>query len=128
MGNGDYHPGPVVIICPFATCKKSHRVLNGVSAVSQLYSHWQEGHKDNKAARVLEARWRLELDNKDTSAAWLDARHPLILSNEEMDRLGGEEKGYEQIRKPAPDPTDFKPTFKLHTPEHRTWLEAVGSL
>ena len=65
MGDGDYHPGPVVIICPFATCKKSHRVLNGVSAVSQLYSHWQEGHKDNKAARVLEARWRLALDNKD---------------------------------------------------------------
>ena len=45
MGNADYHPNPCVIICPFATCKKSHRVLNGIGAVSQLYSHWKEGHK-----------------------------------------------------------------------------------
>ena len=35
---------------------------------------------------------------------------------------------YEQIRKPAPDPTDFKTAFELHTPEHCAWLEAVGSL
>eukprot|EP00966_Prymnesium_polylepis_P199090 4613453-Prymnesium_polylepis.1 len=42
-----------------------------------------------------------------------------------MDRLGGEEKGFEQIRKPTPDPTDFNPTFELHTPEHRAWLEAA---
>ena len=45
-----------------------------------------------------------------------------------MNRLGSEENGYEQIRKPAPDPTDFKPTFDLHTPECRMWLAAVGSL
>ena len=31
MGNADYHPSPVVLICPFDSCKKSHRVLNGVS-------------------------------------------------------------------------------------------------
>ena len=74
---------------------------------------------------MLEARW---LDNKNKSAQWLDQQHPLILSNEEMERLGGEEKGYEQIRKPAPDPTDFKTAFELHTPEHCAWLEAVGSL
>ena len=128
MGCADYHPSPCVLICPFATCKKSHRVLNGVSAVSQLYSHWKEGHKDNPAARVLEARWRLALDNMDKSAAWLDERQPLILSGDEMDRLGGEEEGYEPIRKPTPDPTDFKPTFELHTAEHRAWLEAVGTL
>ena len=41
MGDADYHPNPCVLICPFATCRKAHYHLNGFSAVSQLYSHWQ---------------------------------------------------------------------------------------
>ena len=56
MGNADYHPSPVVLICPFDSCKKSHRVLNGVSAVSQLYSHWKGRHASNPMAIVLEKR------------------------------------------------------------------------
>ena len=27
MGNADYHPSPVVLICPFDSCKKSHRSM-----------------------------------------------------------------------------------------------------
>ena len=61
-------------------------------------------------------------------AAGLDAREPLILSNEEMDRLGGEEAGYQRIRSPTTDATDFSPTFALHTDEHRAWLLATGTL
>ena len=54
MGSADYHPNPCVLICPFATCRKSHYHLNGFSTVSQLYSHWQQNHAKNKAARTLE--------------------------------------------------------------------------
>ena len=74
MGNADYHPSPVVLICPFDSCKKSHRVLNGVSAVSQLYSHWKGRHASNPMAIALEKRWRLALDNKHKSKEWLDAQ------------------------------------------------------
>jgi hypothetical protein len=44
MGDADYHPNPCILICPFATCRKSHYHLNGFSAVSQLYSHWKKKH------------------------------------------------------------------------------------
>ena len=73
-------------------------------------------------------RWRLALDNKDKSKEWLDAQKPLILSNEEMDRLGGKEQGYQRIRSPTADATDFKPAFSLHTDEHRAWLQATGTI
>ena len=63
---------------PFASCKKGRYQLNGIGAVSQLYSHWQDRHGENPAARVLEARWRLALDNKDKSKLWLDERVPLL--------------------------------------------------
>ena len=130
MGNADYHPSPVVLICPFDSCKKSHRVLNGVSAVSQLYSHWMGRHASNPMAIALEKRWRLALDNKHKSKEWLDAQPgcALCLTCEEADRLGGEEAGYEQIRPPKPDPTDFKLTFDLNTEEHRAWKAAVGTI
>ena len=52
----------------------------------------------------------------------------LILSNEEMDRLSGEETGYERVRRPTPDPTDFSPAFDLHSDEHRAWLQATGTI
>ena len=77
---------------------------------------------------MLEARWRLALDNKGKSALWLDSRHPLVLSNEEMDHLGGEEKGYERVRVPTSDPSDFNVAFELHTEEHREWLVATGTI
>ena len=90
MGCADYHQNPVVVIRPFASCKKSHRQLNDIGAVSQLYSHWQgKDHEGNPAARVLEARWRLALDNKDKSASWLDQRQPLDLSNDRLERGDG---------------------------------------
>ena len=115
---------------PFDSCQKGRYQLNGVGAVSQLYSHWQEKHGENPAARVLEARWRLALDNPSKSAEWLDAQPDmaLILSNEEMDRLGGEQMGYERVRRPTPDPTDFSPAFDLHSDEHRAWLQAEGTI
>ena len=128
MGDADYHPNPCVLICPFATCKKGHRQLNGVCAISQLYSHWQKNHAENPASAVLEARWRLALDNKGKSAEWLDDKHPLILSDEEMQSLGGEDAGYEKVRRPVEDATDFKYYFALHTDEHREWLNAKGTI
>ena len=48
--------------------------------------------------------------------------------NEEMDRLGGEEQGYERVRGPTSDPSDFNVGFQLHTEEHREWLEAAGTI
>ena len=45
-----------------------------------------------------------------------------------MDRLGGEEQGYQRIRIPTTDATDFAPAFALHTDEHRTWLQATGTI
>jgi hypothetical protein len=45
-----------------------------------------------------------------------------------MDRLGGEEQGYQRIRGLSTDVTDFSPTFALHTDEHRAWLQAAGTL
>ena len=82
----------------------------------------------NPAAKELAARWRLALDNKDKDKDWLDARLPLKLSNEEMDHLGGQEQGYQRIRSPTADATDFKPAFSLHTDEHRAWLQATGTI
>ena len=81
-------------------------------------------------AIALEKRWRLALDNKHKSKEWLDAQPgcALCLTCEEADRLGGEEAGYEQIRPPKPDPTDFKLTFDLNTEEHRAWKAAVGTI
>ncbi|EOD04915.1 hypothetical protein EMIHUDRAFT_121530 [Emiliania huxleyi CCMP1516] len=78
-------------------------------------------------AIALEKRWRLALDNKHKSKEWLDAQPgcALCLTCEEADRLGGEEAGYEQIRPPKPDPTDFKLTFDLNTEEHRAWKAAL---
>ena len=45
-----------------------------------------------------------------------------------MDRLGGEEAGYQGIRSLTTDATDFSPAFALHTEEHRTWLQATGTI
>ena len=59
MGDADYHPNPCVLICPFAKCCKAHYHLNGFSAVSQLYSHWQKkyvcrrSNTGQQAARLL---------------------------------------------------------------------------
>lgn len=129
MGCADYHPAPSVLICPFEGCKKGRRQLNGSGLVSQLFSHWQSKvHEDNPAAKKLEARWRLALDNKNKTKEWLDARESLILSNEEMDTLGGEERGYQRIRGPSSDVTDFSCCFALHTEEHRAWLQATGTI
>jgi hypothetical protein len=89
-------------------------------------------HSDNLAARVLTARWRLANDHKKMKAEalikLLDGRHPLVLSNDEMERLGGQEQGYEQVRKPAPTPADFKHRFELASREHFEWLEAAGTI
>lgn len=129
MGCADYHPAPSVLICPFEGCKKGRRQLNGPGLISQLFSHWQSKvHVDNPAAKKLEARWRLALDNKNKTKEWLDARESLILSNEEMDTLGGEERGYQHIRGPSSDVTDFSCCFALHTEEHRAWLQATGTI
>ena len=75
-------------------------------------------------------RFRLANDHKKASnlVALLDARCPLILSNEEMERLGGEGEGYEQVRKPAPSAADFKHRFGLASREHFEWLEAAGTI
>jgi hypothetical protein len=129
MGCEDYHPSPCVLFCPFEGCKKGRYQLNGPGLISQLYSHWQDkAHVGNPAAKELAARWRLALDNKDKDKDWLDARLPLKLSNEEMDHLGGKEQGYQRIRSPTADATDFKPAFSLHTDEHRAWLQATGTI
>ena len=53
---------------------------------------------------------------------------PLILTHEEMENLGGTDAGYEQLRFPAPHPTDFKYSFELNTHEHVAWLEAQGTI
>ena len=130
MGDANYHPNPCVLICPFAMCRKAHYHLNSFSTVSQLYSHWQKNHPKNNAARTLEARWRLANDNKKSLnlKALLDAKHSLVLTNEEMERLGGEEAGYEEIRKPAPSAADFKHRFDLNSSEHFEWLEAASTI
>ena len=87
-----------------------------------------KAHVGNPAAAAMEARWRLALDNKEKGKDWLDAQQPLVLSNEEMDRLGGDEQGYQRVRSLTSDVTDFSPTFTLHTAEHRAWLQAVGTI
>ena len=130
MGCADYHPNPCVFICPFKTCRKSQYHLNGFSAISQLYSHWQKKHSENKAARVLEARLRLANDNKKVRnlSALLDGQVPLILDNEEMERLGGQEAGYEEVRMPQPSAADFKHRLDLSSREHFDWLAATGTI
>ena len=45
-----------------------------------------------------------------------------------MERLGGEEAGYEEIRKPAPSAADFKHRFDLNSREHFEWLEAASTI
>lgn len=87
-------------------------------------------HTENRAAHTLIARWRLANDHKKSSnlSALLDARCPLVLSNEEMERLGGEGEGYEAIRKPAPSAADFKHRAGLASREHFEWLEAAGTI
>ena len=105
---------------------------------SQLYSHWQEQHKGNPAARQLEDRWRLALKHPTKDKEWLDAKEieggyaqPLELSWEWMEQQGGVDQGYEQVRPPlAPDADEMFSTFnfKLHSDEHRAWLEAEGTL
>ena len=136
MGDPDYHPNPVILVCPWAaSCGKAHRHLNGFSAVSQLYSHWQQQHKDNKAARVLEARWRLANDLTDHGkkkvpnlADRLDEQFPLVLTNDEMVRLGGPTEGYEAVNTPSPSTADFKHRFDVNSMEHAEWLKAFGSV
>lgn len=93
--------------------------------------HWQHKHKDNPAARRLEARWRLAILNPTKAKEWLDEREPLELTTEWMEQQGGVDQGYEQVRPPlAPDADATFSTFnfELHSVEHRTWLEAEGSL
>ena len=142
MGSKYYHPHPVALTCPFigdGCCdEESCRRLNCVGAISQLYSHWQEQHKGNPAARQLEDRWRLALKHPTKDKEWLDAKEieggyaqPLELSSEWMEQQGGVDQGYEQVRPPlAPDADEMFSTFnfKLHSDEHRAWLEAEGTL
>ena len=94
-------------------------------------------HSENPAARVLEARWRLanELTDhakviRESLAEKLDERPQtqLLLESEEMERLGGEEKGYTKVRKPTPCDTDFKHRFALNSEEHTAWLAATGTI
>jgi hypothetical protein len=91
-------------------------------------------HAENQAARRLEERWRLANDHKKVNdlGALLDREpplgHPLILTNEEMERLGGQDAGYEPVRKPVPSTADFKHRFDLNSREHIEWLEATGTV
>jgi hypothetical protein len=57
MGDADYHPNPCVLVCPFAKCRKAHYHLNGFSAVSQLYSHWQKRHACRRSNTGQQAVW-----------------------------------------------------------------------
>ena len=91
-------------------------------------------HSNNPAARILERRWRLANDHKkikDVSALLNRAPplgHPLILTSEEMERLGGQEEGYEPVRKPVPSAADFMHRYDLNSHEHSEWLKAVGTI
>ena len=58
----------------------------------------------------------------------------LVLDNEEMQRLGGEEHGYEQVRQPTSSAVDFMHRFPLDmcfpidSTEHTEWLAAAGTI
>ena len=84
------------------------------AVVASLGSHGQAGRG---GGAVQAAPWPPDA----TREAWRS-------THVYTDRLGGEEAGYEQIRPPKPDPTDFKLTFDLNTEEHRAWKAAVGTI
>lgn len=135
MGNADYHPSPCILICPFGTCSKAHRHLNSFSAVSQLYSHWKNKHRENPAAALLANRWRLANELTDNGkrllpnlAERLDQSVPLILNTEEMEHLGGPNEGYEAIRAPTLTSADFKHRAVIDSADHQTWLQAAGTI
>ena len=86
---------------------------------------------------MLEARWRLANELTDHSKVIreklgekLDEHEStrLVLENEEMERLGGEERGYEKVCKPTPSNVDFNHRFALNSDEHAGWLAAAGTI
>ena len=99
-----------MLICPFEgdKCKYAKYRLNRVGGISQLYSHWQHGHKDNPAARVLEKRWRKVLKARTIPVDKLNALPGLALelSGSWMESQGGMEHGYEQLRNPSAHASD----------------------
>ena len=58
----------------------------------------------------------------------LDDKFPLLLTTEEMERLGGPTEGYEQVRAPMPSTADFKHRLDLNSADHKEWLEAAGTI
>jgi hypothetical protein len=102
MGSAAYLHNACVLICPFEgdKCQGAKHRLNRIGGISQLYSHWQSCHKDNKAARVLEARWRKVLKARTIPVDKLNALPglELELSSSWMEEQGGTEQGYEQLR------------------------------
>ena len=103
-------------------------------------THPHGRHRENPAARTLEARWRRANELTDHGKVFrrnLSERlveHPLVLDNEEMQRLGGEEHGYEQVRQPTSSAVDFMHRFPLDmcfpidSTEHTEWLAAAGTI
>ena len=59
MGNADYHPSPVVLICPFDSCKKSHRSAQWrerrVAAVLALEGEAREQPDGDRAREAVAA-------------------------------------------------------------------------
>jgi len=102
MGSAAYLHNACVLICPFEgdKCQGAKHRLNRIGSISQLYSHWQSCHNDNKAARVLEARWRKVLKARTIPVYKLNALPglELKLSSSWMESQGGTKQGYEQLR------------------------------
>ena len=99
--------------------------MNGSCKPSQLFSHWQNMHPKNPAAKQLEARWRQAIKMKGISLEQLDQCAPCTLT-------GDTEEGYEPLRTPpaTPDGTEpsivFPHSFEVGSAELREWLAGSG--
>ena len=124
MGDAKYLVSPCVMTCPFAgaNCVHGRFRMNGECKPSQLYSHWRNVHKDNPAAKELEARWRKAIKNRNLSSAQLDVCAPVQMT-------GDQEAGFEPLREASVTTCHFPHSFTLSSsPEVSEWLQATGSL
>lgn len=111
-------------LCPFesANCTKGVRRLNRFGGISQMYTHWKRVHGDNDAAKQRIARFKIALKNKRLTADQLVERAPV--------EQGEAEDSYEQMRSPDVVASEnmFTYPFEMLSDEHRTWLEATGTM
>ena len=128
LGFQQYIKTPISYCCPFENdkCKGEkpyYFKLNRINGISNMCKHMVTAHGDNPAAKIAAARLKAADESRRLTSQELDVKCGKVeLSDEYMTAQGGNDSGYEQVRKFRSDDDYFEVDFELGTEAHAAWV------